>query len=132
MFGWVNNIGTEAFERDAERWPDMPCNRQSYDNTEYWKRIKVVRDGTTSPFWNADTTYNVGDMVDVGLSTPTTGLMLRYQAIKASNANNPQPPVTQYYDSFPIAGGYYDSPKRMEKWMEEQIRLCDIVMEYNQ
>jgi hypothetical protein len=54
---------------------------------------------------------------------------MKYMAVQPSTNVCP---VTEFYTEFPIVGGFYDSPKRMEKWMKEQIRLCDIAMGYNQ
>jgi hypothetical protein len=130
VFGWANQIGTEAFDRDIERWPEMPSYRENYTNTEYWQEYGSSSAYSTYPTWDENTSYSVGDIVVIKIH-PSVSWYLRYRAVKASDAQNPQPPVTKLYDACPQVGGYYDSPRRMEKWMEEQIRLCDIVMEYN-
>jgi hypothetical protein len=37
---------------------------------------------------------------------------------------------TDFYNEFPVVGGFYDSPKRWEKWMVKQIELCDGELDY--
>lgn len=131
VFGWANQIGTEAFERDIERWSEMPSYRENYTNTEYWQEYGSSPAYSTYPTWDENTSYSVDDKVAIKIH-PQVGWYLRYKAVKASDAQNPQPPVTKLYNDCPQVGGYYDSPKRMEKWMTEQIRLCDTALNYNE
>ena len=125
MYGWINRVGHEAYERDIEKWPETPSYRKNYTNTEYW----VESSGATEE-WNENTVYQQGDKVylPMSLREQLSGNRQSYEAVQASQGICP---VTEFYNLFPRVGGYYDSPKRMEKWMIEQIRLCDIAMNYN-
>lgn len=124
---WVNRIGKEAYERDLARWPETPSYRKNYTNTEYWYENAFLMDSQGYPIWNELDSYNVGDIVVLKMSGDSN-----YVSYQCKVANTGVCPVTKFYDSFPELGGFYDSPKRMEKWMIEQIRLCDAVLGYTE
>ena len=125
---WVKRIGTEAYERDIKKWPESPSYRENYTNVEYWQEVGWVGSSSTSPLWDENTNYNVGDSVVMKMH-PNYSHLYKYNCIK-NNVN--VCPVTKFYNSFPQVGGYYESPKRMKKWMLEQIQLCDTLLNYNQ
>lgn len=123
---WVNRIGTEAYERDIEKWSETPSYRKNYTDTAYWKEEYYTDSVGSISAWNSETDYSKGDKVYIKLYDTVSQYMI-YTAVQASTGICP---VTKYYEGFPIVGGFYDSPKRMEKWMDEQINLCDKEMEY--
>ena len=123
---WVNMIGTDAYNRDIEKWPETPSYRKNYLNSAYWKYTEWLTSKGDYDLWDAETQYNIGD--DVVLKEhPLTHYYTRYKAI-VPNIN--QCPVTKFYSGFPMYGGFYDSPKRWEKWMIKQIELCDTFFGY--
>jgi hypothetical protein len=127
---WVNRIGEEAYNRDIAKWSETPSYRKNYTNTEYWRQISVDGGAHTSDYnvWDENTNYEVDDVVAISMH-PSTNLCGLYKATAPSLG---QCPVSKLYDNFPQVGGYYDSPKRMEKWMESQISLCDAVNGYSE
>jgi hypothetical protein len=125
---WVNRIGEDTYKRDIEKWPETPSYRKNMTNTDYWRE---EGSGGGYTLWDDQSTYEVGAKVYLPMY-PGRSEIVRYTAVQASNAENPQCPVTKFYDMFPQVGGYYDSPKRMEKWITEQIVLCDAKMNYSE
>lgn len=125
---WVNRIGEEAYNRDIERWPETPSYREDYTNEENWVYYGYSYGIGSYNLWNENTAYAKDDLVALSLHP----LSNRYYIYKAVIANQGECPVTQFYTEFPMLGGFYDSPKRWEKWMIAQIASCDAVMEYNQ
>jgi hypothetical protein len=124
IYSWVNRVGKECYERDIEKWPETPSYRKNYTNTEYWKQ-NIYDGNIQASLWDSNTSYEVDEYVylDAG-----EGQRIIYQAIQ--NVPAGICPVTEYYDKFPYVGGYYESPKRMEKWISHQLDLCDEVFEY--
>ena len=126
---WVNRIGEEAYKRDIKKWPETPSYRENHTNTEYWRQIGWTSAPGSLPIWTEGTTYSQGTRVIIK-SHPAAGggyvLWMMYDAIQTTNTC----PVTKFYTEFPVVGGFYDSPKRWQKWMEEQIKLCDVQNDY--
>lgn len=56
---WVDRVGYDNWEREFERWPETPCNRDSHVNTDYWKRSGGYFSNTTldKGTWKAETDY---------------------------------------------------------------------------
>lgn len=125
VFGkWVNRIGEEAFNRDIKKWPETPSYRENETNVEFWSE-NGRRDSTNIgniPIWDEGAQYAKDDIVALSMH-PLSGQYMTYKANKASLG---ECPVTKFYTEFPMVGGFYDSPKRWQKWMEWQITLCDI------
>ena len=123
---WVNRIGAEAYERDIEKWPDTPSYRENNLNSEYW--ATTGEDYTELAEWDENTEYNVGDRV---YYTYTSDGIVYHSTFRAVKAGSNKVPLTKIY-SYPTIGGYFNSPKRMEKWMAAQLALCDAYMEYHE
>jgi hypothetical protein len=130
MFGWVNRVGEEAYNRDIKKWPETPSYRKNLTDTDYWVEVETANRPGSTPMWDDQTQYAVDDVVALNTypNRPSNTWCIKYKAVQA---NIGVCPVTGFYDGFPVIGGCWDSPKRMEKWMEEQISLCDSVLEYN-
>ena len=125
---WVNRIGEEAYNRDIKKWPETSSYRENYTNVEYWTEVGVRNGAGSYPVWNDSASYAANDMVVIKLH-PQSYYYMIYKAVQASIGVCP---VTQFYEEFPIVGGFYDSPKRWEKWITEQIRLCDVKLGYSE
>lgn len=56
---WVDRVGYDNWEREFERWPETPCNRDSHVNKDYWKRSGGYFSNPTldKGTWKADTAY---------------------------------------------------------------------------
>ena len=126
MSAWIDRIGVECYKRDIEKWPETPSYRENYTNSDYWEERTTTNNIGSVQLWDSENSYNQGD--EVALRTwPEYDWYIIYTAKQASDAANPQCPVTRFYEKFPLIGGYYNSLTRMRKWMEEQIALCDSI-----
>lgn len=125
---WVNRIGEDAYSRDIEKWPETPSYRKNLTNTDYWRQAGWVSGIGSYNLWNAETQYAIGDVVVIK-GHSLSNYYMRYTAVQP---NVGQCPVTEYYTEFPVVGGFYDSPKRWEKWMVKQIELCDNLIGYTE
>lgn len=56
---WVDRVGYDNWEREFERWPETPCNRDSHVNTAYWKRSGGYFSNNTldKGTWKTETEY---------------------------------------------------------------------------
>lgn len=130
---WINRIGSGAYDRDIKRWPETPSYRKNFVNSEYWEEFDTVSNVDGIGIWNKDTSYNIGDKVAIDMMPESYAAIgsRGYVIYKAVQSNVNVCPVTEFYTEFPTVGGVYDSPKRMKKWIQEQIRLCDSLIGYN-
>lgn len=61
---WVDRVGYDNWEREFQRWPETPCNRDSHVNTAYWKRSGgYFSSGSDKGTWKSDTAYNKNEYV---------------------------------------------------------------------
>lgn len=128
---WIDRIGEEAYKRDMERWPETPSYRENCTNTEYWTEIGLTDSPGSTPVWNENLSVNANDVVVIRCHTIVrTGLYMVWMRYRAKVANTGVCPVTKFYTEFPIVGGFFDSPRRWEKWITRQIELCDSLMGY--
>lgn len=125
---WINRIGEEAYNRDIEKWPETPSYRQNYTNTDYWTQGKLRDSSFVAPEWDETVNYNVNDICKIRMHS-SVPYWMTYRA-KVDNVG--VCPVTKFYDAFPVVGGYFESPARMQKWITEQIRICDNFMGYTE
>lgn len=125
---WVNRIGEEAYNRDIKKWPETPSYRENYTDTENWVQLGWRNNISSTPIWNETTSYSVNDEVALPSYAGTTEGVV----YKAKTNNVGKCPVTDFYNTYPVVGGYYDSPKRWEKWISEQIELCDQFVGYTE
>jgi hypothetical protein len=78
--------------------------------------------------WDENTSYNTNDEVVLSADKFEN----HYMIYKAVQPNSGECPVSDFYSKYPFVGGYYNSPKRMEKWLIEQIHLCDAMLNYSE
>lgn len=58
---WTDRVGAEHYKYEADKWPNMPCNRDSYRNPN-WKSTSVFKRyySDYNSLWNKKTVYDVG------------------------------------------------------------------------
>jgi hypothetical protein len=129
VFGWNKRVGSETYERDIEKWPETPSYRKNYTDTEHWTELGGIIYSITDtyPLWDESKQYHTGDKCCLKLA----GGVQVYLTYEAISDNIGCCPVTKFYELFPQVGGYYNSPKRMKKWMDKQIVLCDVENHYH-
>ena len=129
VFGWINRVGEDAYNRDIKKWPETPSYRENFTNTEYWIEVNLIGGGIGNyQLWDENTSYNTNDEVVLSADKFEN----HYMVYKAVQPNLGECPVSDFYSKYPFVGGYYNSPKRMEKWIIEQIRLCDNILNYSE
>lgn len=72
--------------------------------------------------YNADSAYNIGDMVCYGKNT--------YYKFTCKKDCVNQPPLTKLYEKYPYELGHFDSIYRVQKWVENRISYMDKLLEY--
>lgn len=91
-----NNVGINPVNDDGANWKDVT--------------------------YNADTTYNIGDMVCYGKNT--------YYRFTCKKECANQSPLTKLYVEYPCELGHFDSIYRVQKWVENRISYMDKLLEY--
>lgn len=119
---WIERIGTYAYKRDMDKWPETPTYRKNYTDTEHWIQLGYKYGIGSDTLWDNTTSYSIGDIVVLKMH-PTDEFYMRYKSKTNDNVGNC--PVTKFYSKFPMVGGFYDGPTRMQKWMTEQLALSD-------
>lgn len=62
MKDWVERVGESNYEKEAERWPEMPCNRDSHisDNWKYLGTSYITfNDGANTNGWNKSKVFSL-------------------------------------------------------------------------
>jgi hypothetical protein len=115
---WINTIGQNNFEKEWNKWPESPCNRDSFIDFEDWIFTGGYVDGTPSSgiIWDSDTEYQIGDKV--WFKVFDGNWHLEFEAVKL-NINKPC--LTNLYSTYPKSMGYRDSAWRYYKYIEETI-----------
>ena len=72
--------------------------------------------------YNADSAYNIGDIVCYGKNT--------YYRFTCKKECANQSPLTKLYGKYPYELGHFDSIYRVKKWVENRISYMDKLLEY--
>jgi len=116
---WCNRLDSTYIELNAKMW-NVPCYRDGKINGEYWKQVGIVGWGEEN--YNPNTSYTVGDKVNYGAGRYIRGpYVVQFECIKACQGQTP----CGLYDVMPQAGGVFDSPRRIKKWLEAKIEILD-------
>ena len=63
MKNWIERVGTDNYEKEAKRWPEMPCNRESHISSK-WKWTETTYasyyDGPNTNGWDRGKSYSAG------------------------------------------------------------------------
>lgn len=94
IWDWCERIGADNYEREYERWPQSPCNRESNLNSDYWSRNSSYMSET----WSATKTYAINAYVVY------SGRV--YKSLIANNFGNNPKEVTSAWEDM-----YYDETK---------------------
>lgn len=116
---WLHRVGYDNYKKELKKWNETPSYRADNTSTSW----KLVGEKWAAPA-NYDSTkeYKVGDRCEYGPYP-----VLTYEAIKDNKGVSP---VTKLHKEFPRQGGFYNSVNRVEKWLEERIKICDKEFNY--
>ena len=98
---WVDRVGAEHYTYEAEKWPNMPCNRDSHINTN-WKytRVNKVYYSDYKTVWSKGTTYEVGDLIKQNRRL--------YRCIQANSNHIPEAKGSEdYWEDLCVKEGTY-------------------------
>ena len=102
MKDWVDRVGNENYQQEAEKWPETPCNRDSHisGNWQYTGTSYISYfDGNTNG-WNKNTTYASGAYVKYNYRC--------YQSQKSSNkGHTPDEKDSEWWKDVSIKPGIY-------------------------
>jgi hypothetical protein len=119
---YIDNLGSAAMKEELTKWPETPCYRSPNTNSQ-WLFLGQNYTDHQATVYDDSVTYHVGDVV-------TWGYMdYPYQCLEECTG---VPPMSEYYNEAPRAGGFYDSIERMEIWLKERIAFIDTYYNYNQ
>lgn len=128
---WTMRIGTEYYKLEYKKWTNSPCNNASIVRTDYWKLLYNA-DGTPqtagSETFDATKSYAIGDTVSFG-ANDVMGYYL-FECVKATEALESNTPHA-YSTYSPISKfNHYDNIYRIEKWVEEKLKITDKLYNY--
>lgn len=111
---WLDRIGTDNFEKEYEKWPEAPCNRDDKVDTTHWKRTNTYTWSISDVNYDNSKTYQVGEKCYFGFDV----IAFEFECIAESTGN---PPLTQAYNNFPKTLGYRDSIWRLVNYINQRL-----------
>ena len=123
---YLQVIGYDALKRNIDmrkkKGLEIPSFRDSLENKDYWEYISDSYSVQGATIFDSAKEYNVGDIVSYGKIHS-----FHYKCVKSCTGI---PPTTGFYSSVPYDTGMYDSPKRIEKWLNHHIQYLDTYFNY--
>ena len=123
---YLQVIGYDALKRNIDmrkkKGLEIPSFRDSLENRDYWEYISDSYSVQGATIFDSAKEYNVGDIVSYGKMHS-----FQYKCVKSCTGI---PPTTGFYSSVPYDTGMYDSPKRIEKWLNHHIQYLDTYFNY--
>lgn len=107
---WLESVGYDNLKKEFTLFPETPSYRKGYFN-ENWA---IVDYGYQTDNYNNEKEYQKGE----------TCIYARYK-FKALNVVQNVPPISQFYDKAPTAGGYYNSVIRVYNWLKNRLAFLD-------
>ena len=98
---WTDRAGAENYQREAERWPNMPCNRDSWisDNWELTGSVFRTFQGKKSS-WSTSSTYSAGSYCKYKFRC--------YVSLKSGNkGNKPDAENSEWWQDVSVKAGTY-------------------------
>ena len=111
---WIDQIGTDNFEKEYEKWPEAPCNRDDKVDTTHWKRTNTYTWSISDVNYDNSKTYQVGEKCYFGFDV----IAFEFECIAESTGN---PPLTQAYNNYPKTLGYRDSLWRLVNYIKQRL-----------
>lgn len=115
---WTDRIGYDALKRNIDMRNDnnmdIPSYRDSKLNEEYWSTSYSTGSEIT---YDPDTTYNSGDVCYYGQK--------HYYKFTCRKTCQGVPPLSGFYNNERPEFGYYNTPDRIRKWLDNHIAYLD-------
>lgn len=153
MEDWVSRIGTENYEREMQRWPETPANRDACISPAWTLAGKEYLTYTDAPSnWGGASTYSSGAFCKYNhrcyrsLQDANKGhlpdepdskwwedvTVIGDEGIDSRPDGLCGAPFEKFYPHYPYEGGTHDSPERVRQWILDKIALMDKQMGYKQ
>jgi len=117
MKDWTDRVGAGNYAKEAQRWPEMPCNRDSHISPDWtYTNVSYIAfyDKYGSKDWRSTKTYYKGAY------TRYKGRC--YQAIKDNVGHEPDEKFSQWWEDVTIKPGLY---KRGDKIFDGQCNFFE-------
>lgn len=111
---WMSRVGFDNYSKEISIYQETPSYRASNINAE-WEFVRYS--GTND--------YDAGKIYDTGEKCSFNG----YE-FKASKTMQGIPPVNKTYGNSPTTLGFYNSTKRIKKWLDNRISFLDKTYNY--
>ena len=117
---WLSRVGYDNLKNDLNIYTQTPSYRNGFLN-ENWEVEDYNWESPSRPDnYSNEKEYNQGDVCDY-----------KGYRFKAKNTVTGIAPVSNVYDKNPRAVGFYNSIKRVSKWLEAKIASLDQLYKYN-
>lgn len=117
---WLSRVGYDNLKNDLNIYTQTPSYRNGFLN-ENWEVEDYNWESPSRPDnYSNDKEYNQGDVCDY-----------KGYRFKAKNTITGIAPVSNVYDKNPTVLGFYNSIKRVTKWLEVKIASLDQLYKYN-
>ena len=110
---WFDRIGTDNFEKEYQKWPEAPCNRDDNVDTTHWRRTNIYKTSILDVDYDNSKTYQVGEKCYFGFD-----YAFEFEC-KAESTGNP--PIISQYSAYPKTLGYKDSIWRLANYIKQRL-----------
>ena len=110
---WLDRIGTDNFEKEYQKWPESPCNRDGNVDTVHWKRTNKYQTTISGLTYDDSKTYHEGDTCYYGFDW-----VFEFVCVSETTSN---PPLTKGYTTYPKTLGYRDSIWRLANYISKRL-----------
>lgn len=110
---WLGRIGTDNFEKECQKWPESPCNRDGNVDTIHWKRTNKFQTTISASTYDDSKTYQEGETCYYGFDW-----VFEFVCVSETTGN---PPLTKAYTLFPKTLGYRDSIWRLANYINQRL-----------
>lgn len=110
---WLDRVGTDNFEKEYQKWPESPCNRDGNVDTIHWKRTNKYQTTISASTYDDSKTYQEGDTCYYGFD-----YVFEFICVSETTGN---PPLTKGYTTYPKTLGYRDSIWRLANYINQRL-----------
>ena len=103
MKEWIESVGTDNYKKEAERWPEMPCNRDSHISSNWkWTGTSYLSyyDGPNTNGWNKSKSFSAGAYTKYNYRC--------YKSLKNNNTGHtPNEQNSEWWEDVTLVPGNY-------------------------
>ena len=103
MKDWIERVGADNYEKEAQRWSEMPCNRDAHISSNWeWTGTSYLSyfDGANTNGWNKSKNFSAGAYTKYNYRC--------YKSLKSNNVGHtPNEKDSEWWDDVTIKPGTY-------------------------